>query len=108
MRKRGSSYILIAGIAASLETITNRPVTNKANYKFLKKPSLDKAVALWKPIVESSISFNTAFDTSLGNGLKSNEQILKDIETFKSFVSSTKSVMQKIYSDFSTNVASEK
>lgn len=108
LRKRGSSYILIAGIAASLETITNKPITNKTNYKFLKKPSLDKAVSLWTPIVESSISFNNAFDTSLGNGLKNNEQIAKDIETFKSFVSSTKSVMQKIYSDFSANVASEK
>lgn len=108
LRKRGSSYILIAGIAASLETITNKAVTNKANYKFLKKPSLDKAVALWKPIVDSTISFNNAFDISLSNGLKNNELILKDIETFKSFISSTKIVMQKVYSEFSTNVSSEK
>lgn len=108
LRKRGSNYILIAGIAASLETVTNKPITNKFNYKILKKPSLDKAVSLWTPIVQSTISFNKAFDLSLSNALKNADQILKDIDTFKSFISSTKSVMHKIYADFASNVSTEK
>jgi len=108
LRKRGSNYILIAGISASLENITNTPVTNSAYYKFLKKPSLDKAVSLWTPIVQSTISFNKAFDLSLVNALKTNEQIIKDIDLFKSFISSTKSVMQKAYAEFNTYISSEK
>lgn len=108
LRKRGSNYILIAGIAASLETITNKPITNKSNYKFLKKLSLDKAILLWTPIVQSTIAFNNAFDLSLSTALKNSDQILKDIDVFKSFISSTKSVMHKIYSDFASNVSTEK
>ena len=99
---------MIAGIAASLETITNKPITNKSNYKFLKKLSLDKAILLWTPIVQSTIAFNNAFDLSLSTALKNSDQILKDIDVFKSFISSTKSVMHKIYSDFASNVSTEK
>lgn len=108
LRKRGSHYILIAGIAASLETITSKPVTSKFNYRFLKKPSLAKADGLWTPIVLSTIAFNTAFTNSLSVALKNNDLIQKDIELFNSFISSTKSVMHKIYSDFAANVSTEK
>lgn len=108
LRKRGSNYILIAGIAASLETMTSKPVTSKFNYKFLKKPSLEKADGLWTPIVLSTIAFNTAFSNSLSVALKNNDFIQKDIELFNSFISSTKSVMHKIFSDFAAHVSTEK
>jgi hypothetical protein len=108
LRKRGSHYIFIAGIAASLETITSKPITSKFHCKFIKQPSLDKATSIWEQLVSSLIAFNSAYDTSLNNGLKNNEQIANNIEQFKSLVSATKRPLHKIYADFAGNVRTEK
>lgn len=107
LRKRGSAYMLIAGISSCLETITNTPVANMGSFKFAKKPTLEKAVTYWSPIVQSLISFSNAFDTSLAKALKTNDLIVNNLEVFKSFVSSTKAVMQKVYADFSGHVTSD-
>lgn len=103
-RLRGSIFLLVSAIGNCLELILNKAIPNYFDLKFKKNLSLEKAVALWNPIIEIASAFTNSLESGLSDGLKNKEAVAKSIEIFSSLISSTKAANAPIFSKFSKNI----
>lgn len=111
LRRRGSTYVLVSAIAASLETILDRPVPNRFRLSFGSKVTPKKAEELWGKIVELALPYTpllvSAFSSASGSGLASNDQVRSAINQFQSTVSTIPSISpphKAAFGDFAKSV----
>ncbi|MFC2020366.1 AIPR family protein [Chloroflexota bacterium] len=103
-RKRGSTFLMTAAIARSLEIILNKQIPNLFNLTFNSNLSPEEASNKWSSIVETASAFNAALLEGLSDGFKTTEIVDRAIQTFQSSIAGTKEVNSPIYLKFAEQV----
>ena len=99
-RERGSIVLFLSAIASSLEIILDSRLPNTFSLGFKSNPTLDKAVEIWDPIVQSLSAFTKPLAEGLTDGIKNKQKINSALEDFQGFVDSTKKSNEKIFVTF--------
>lgn len=89
-RSRGSNMIFLAALGGCIETILDRPVTDRMQLVFNDNLSPAAAQNIWQPIVETLIAFSKNLSSATDQGLKSQEKVAEAIESFSSMVEATR------------------
>jgi len=88
-RQRGSIFLLVASIAASLETILGRKLVRISKISFGAKTEPRNAIKIWDPIISVCTAFCPQLEDAFADGLKNKERIRKTITTFQSLIQAT-------------------
>jgi len=104
LRQRGSIFLFMSAISASLETILDSKIANKSNLKFKQISDIDSLIDNWQPIVDSTLPYTGQLIESLNDGIRSDETVNNAINKFVSMVESTSSVLKSQYSDFADEI----
>ncbi len=105
-RKRGSLFVLVAAIAASVETYLNRAVPDAFALRFRDNPSPQRAMGFWRPIVDSVLPFANMLEPGLDQGLRNRERVAEVQKTFGSLVEATKSANSAVFDAFAEHLES--
>lgn len=105
LKKRGSMYLLVAGISSALEIILGKKIPNKFKLSFKKNISPNQGTIKWKPIIEICSPFMNELTTGLSDGFKSEEQVNNAIDRFVNFLAATREVNMPIFTNFSKDVS---
>ncbi len=103
-RKRGSIFMMTSAIAACLEDILNKRITNKFGLAFKRNTSLEVATDMWTPIVNAASAFTEPLVEGLADGFKAHETVDVAIKKFQSLMVATREANDKIYSQFAKQV----
>ncbi len=103
-RKRGSTFMMASAISKCMEIILNKPIPNLFMLVYKNNMTLDKAIQHWNSIVESASGFTSPLAQGLADGFKTEEKVKEAIETFQSWVVSTRQANNVIYSKFAERV----
>ncbi len=106
LRERGSIILFTSAMASCLEAFLSKPIPNLFKIIYKRKISLDEALSIWQPLIDTGISFAAHLKEGLSDGLKNSENINKAMALFRSLIGSTKVANAKVYADFANNVAS--
>lgn len=104
LRQRGSIFLFMSAISASLETILDRKIPNKLHLKFENISDVDLLINIWKPIVGSTLPYTGQLIESLNDGIRSDDKVKEVIRKFVSMVESTSSVLREQYNIFSGQI----
>lgn len=104
LRQRGSIFLFMSAISASLETILDRKIPNKLHLKFENISDVDSLINIWKPIVGSTLPYTGQLIESLNDGIRSDDKVKEVIRKFVSMVESTSSVLREQYNIFSGHI----
>jgi hypothetical protein len=69
-RRRGSTFLLLAAISASVETFLGRAVPDRWALSFADNCSPADGIERWQPIVESALAFSQQLSEATDLGLK--------------------------------------
>lgn len=103
-RQRGSTFLLVSAIAASMETIMGRKLIRLAKVSFGSKLAPIEAERIWTPIVSVCTSFCPQLEEAFADGLKNKEKIRKALTTFQSLVQATSTANSPTFKVFSAKV----
>ena len=103
LRRRGSTFLMVAAIGKSLEVTTGRAIPNLYRISFGPK-SPDEAIALWKPIVDIAMSFSSQLESAIESGLKNSATVSSSLSTFRNLMNATKLANSAVYQPFSAAV----
>ncbi len=103
-RQRGSILLLVAAIGASIETYLGRAVPDRFSLRFRDNISPHVAAELWRPIVESALSFVERLEPALERTLKNKERVTEAVDIFGSLVSATRQANAAIFDPFAEAV----
>ena len=104
LRQRGSIFLFMSAISASLETILDCKIANKSKLKFKKVENIGSLINTWKPVVDSILPYTSQLTDSLNDGIRSVDTVKDAINKFVSMVESTSSVLKSEYSKFSSEI----
>lgn len=104
-RKRGSIFMMTSAIAACLEDILNRRIPNLFDLTFQKNISLEAAINMWTPIVNTASAFPEPLVEGLADGFKALEKVKGAIKEFQSRIYATKDANATIYAEFAKQVS---
>ncbi|MEA5415998.1 AIPR family protein [Synechococcus sp. BA-132 BA5] len=99
-RNRGSTFLLAAAMAASLENLLDRAVPDTFALQFTSSPTPNEAIAHWQPIVNVAVAFVERLTSAVERGLKSTEQVERSIEEFVGFMEATREANGGVYRAF--------
>jgi hypothetical protein len=88
---RGSTYLLVAGIGACIETVLGRAVADRYSLRFSDNLSPDAAADLWQPMVDVVLAFSAQLQPATDLGLKASERVARALEDFSAMVEATRS-----------------
>lgn len=80
---RGSTWVLLAAIASSMDNFLNKPIKDLFSLKFDISCSLEDAVTMWEGPLEITLPFVSALLPAVQNGVKAREVISNSIKEFK-------------------------
>lgn len=103
-RQRGSTFLLVAAIAASLEIVLARKLVRLSKVSFGPKTPPVDAARIWMPIVAVCTSFCPQLEEAFADGLKNKERIRRALTTFQSPVQATSSANAATFKSFATKV----
>lgn len=101
---RGSTFLLLAAIASSLEIFLDTAIPNKFRLEFTKNVSFDEAVKLWEPIVGVGCSFVKQLQEGFSEGAVREKEAKEAIKKFVNLIDATKSHNEELYFEFSKKV----
>ncbi|PTR44686.1 AIPR protein [Rhodococcus sp. OK611] len=106
LRKRGSLYLLVAGIANVAEIYLGRALPNTFALSFGKRVSPEEATKYWMPLVDALLPFapsqlGPAFDNG---GVRRREIVKNNVSAFRSVVASTKRANASVFDEFRNRV----
>lgn len=104
LRSRGSIILLASSIAASLEIILDKKITDRFDIEFDKNLKLNEAMFEWRKIVEIGSSFISHLAEGLQDGIKNKAKIETAIRTFKSLISAVRTPNKKLFDQFAKKV----
>jgi hypothetical protein len=99
-RGRGSISLMVAAISASIETFLNQPVVDRFLLVFEGNRAPSEATALWKPIVEVSLSLSDHLLAATDLGLKNAETVKAATKTFGGLIAATAEPNRRQYEAF--------
>lgn len=101
---RGSIFLLTAAISYCLEIFLDKSITDKFRLEFCGRISLEKAIALWNPLVEIVCSFVTYLKEGFSEGAIREKQAKEAIKKVSKFVLATKGANKATFSEFAKKV----
>jgi hypothetical protein len=103
-RQRGSTFLLVSAIAASIETIMKRKLARLAKASFGSRVPPVDAERIWAPIVSVCTSFCPQLEEAFADGLKNKEKIRRALTTFQSLVQATSTANHATFKAFAAKV----
>ncbi|MFJ9754192.1 AIPR family protein [Streptomyces sp. NPDC101149] len=106
---RGSTFLAVAAIGASIESVLDVPVSDRYNLEFRKNLSIPKAIEAWIPVTTSLLSLapdQLTSPLSSTGGLRNRVAVDAAMKTYRAVVSATSQVNKPIYADFADKVKS--
>jgi hypothetical protein len=104
-RRRGSTFLLVAAISASIETFLGRAVTDRWALTFADNCSPAEAIERWQPIVDSALAFSQQLSEATDLGLKNPETVQGALDDFQSLIVATAEANRPRYDEFAELVA---
>lgn len=80
---RGSTWVLLAAIASSMDNILNKPIRDFFDLKFSLDTTLDDAINIWEQPLETTLPFVSSLLPAVQNGVKTRDVISSSIKDFK-------------------------
>ncbi|WP_419890528.1 AIPR family protein [Paenibacillus xylanexedens] len=80
---RGSTWVLLAAIASSMDNILNKPLRDFFDLKFTINMTFEEAVSLWEHPLETALPFVSSLLPAVQNGVKTKDVINSSIKDFK-------------------------
>lgn len=106
LRRRGSITLLVAAIAACVETILGKPVPNLYKLRFRTNCSPAQGMTHWRPVLNSLLPFVSHLMKATDRGLQSQERVSEAVDLFQSMVESTVEHNKAVYASFASVAAS--
>jgi hypothetical protein len=100
---RGSTFLAVAAIGASIESVLNVPTPDRHNLEFAKNLTIPKAIEAWIPVTTALLALapnQLSSPLSSTGGLRNRTAVESAINTFRAVVSATSQVNEPIYSAF--------
>lgn len=109
LRKRGASFLLVSGIASTLDTILNRAIASLYRLSFGPTVSPATAVAIWTPIVIALGALAGGLDDGekSGTAIRRSEDPTARIVAFQRAVAAVKGPLQQTFEDFAMHVVED-
>lgn len=104
LRKRGATFLLVTGIAKSIESVLKKRINNQFKVSFNHKITLKQATQCWDDVLDPFMAFAHYLSEGVNDGLKNNEHVNKAVQQFVSLVAATLDVNAAIYQRFAENV----
>ncbi|MGW2917601.1 AIPR family protein [Streptomyces angustmyceticus] len=104
---RGSTFLAVAAIGASIESVLDIPVPDRYDLEFNKNLTIPKAIDAWRPVTTALLSLapdQLSSPLSSTGGLRNRAAVESAIGTYRAVVSATSQVNKPIYSDFAEKV----
>ncbi|MBU4056242.1 MAG: AIPR family protein, partial [Proteobacteria bacterium] len=99
-RHRGSTYLLVAAIAGSLETVLGHKIPNRFKTSFDDNTSPVKGSSYWSQIVKVTSPFSTQLSEAFSDGLKNSDKVSSAQNTFRSLVQATSGANSSVFDKF--------
>lgn len=103
-RRRGSVFLLVAAISASIETFLGRAVADRWSLAFADNCSPAMGIERWQPIVESALSFSHQLSDATDLGLKNPETVKRALDDFQGLIGATADANRAKYDAFAALV----
>ncbi len=101
---RGSNHLVVAAVAACMETILDAPVTDTYALTFGARVSPAQAVALWSPLLDIVLAFTAQLLPATDQGLKSKDKVQSSIQNFAAMVAAVRSANTAPFDQFASAV----
>ena len=104
LRKRGSTFLFVSAVAASMESIMQKRLPDLFLLSFGTTVSPAVALELWKPIVDALGSFAPQLDTEASAALRRGERAEDRVNAFRQIVRATSKGLEPVFADFRIHV----
>lgn len=101
---RGSSVLLVAAIADSIESVLGKAVPDLFRLRFIRNVSPYTAIGYWRGVIDPLSSFCTKLSVATNQGLKSKSKVDSAVETFSMMIDAVKDSLQTDFENFSKMV----
>jgi hypothetical protein len=108
LSKRGASYLTVAAIANSLESVLGRSVASRFDLRFAKAMSLPDAVAAWDPVVRIATSLSSSLVAGTEQGLKNAENVQQVLTDFQGQLDAIREPSSETFDAFAELVLTDK
>ncbi len=106
LSRRGAIHLLVAAIAASLESVTGRRISSRFGVSFGGGTGQAEAIQRWGPIVSTSIAFAPQLSLAINSGVRTRGDIDAAINAFCQSVEGLKnSGPIPVFEEFAKSVA---
>jgi hypothetical protein len=99
-RRRGSTFLLLAAISASIETFLGRAVANRWALTFSDNCTPSDGIERWQPIVDSALSFSQQLSEATDLGLKNPDTVQSAFDDFQALIEATADANRAKYDAF--------
>ncbi|MGI8576280.1 MAG: AIPR family protein [Egibacteraceae bacterium] len=108
LRKRGATFLLVAAIGSTLDTILDRAIASPYRLSFGPTLSPSTAVERWAPIVTSLGAFAGVLDVDdSGTAIRRYENLTARITAFQRAVAAVKVPLQPTFKEFAMHVCED-
>jgi hypothetical protein len=83
LSKRGATYLTVAAIANSLESVLGKSVASRFDLSFNEAMSLSDAVSAWDPVVRIATSLSSSLVAGTEQGLKNTDNVQQVLTDFQ-------------------------
>jgi hypothetical protein len=102
--KRGASYLLVAAISSSIETILGKAIPNKFEVEFSENLSPEQAAMKWGDILDIFLALSQQLDDCFVRNRVANEKLKESVSRFSGIVSSLAASYGPIFKAFSLSI----
>jgi hypothetical protein len=106
-RHRGSTFLLLAAISASIETFLGKAVPDRWALSFNDNCSPAAGIERWQPIVDAALAFAQQLSPATDLGLKNDTTVKEALANFQSLIEATSDANRPKYDEFSAKVQIE-
>ena len=104
-RQRGSQFLLVSSVAACIEILLNRPVSNRFSLSFGPDTSPAAGQRIWEPVLDAILPFaNCLRAEELKGSLRNETRVDEAIKTFRTTIRSTERGHKDLFSEFASKV----
>jgi hypothetical protein len=106
LSQRGAAYLLVAAVAAGMESIVGKSIPSLFDIEFDGIDDLPTAINVWAPIVSVALSLSNALLPGTEQGLKSSDNVQQVITTFQGQLEAIKEPSKESFNRFAARIKS--
>lgn len=104
LSQRGAAYLLVAAVAAGMESILGRSIPSLFEVEFDGVNDVLAATEAWAPIVSVALSLSNALLPGTEQGLKSSDNVQQVITTFQGQLEAIKEPSKETFDTFAARI----